>query len=68
MYLLLVDQFAMKATVVWEMDGSKITQKRKQLGQLPIHGGKAIKIPRYSFGVEVFTVVTKNAETRTKWP
>ena len=68
MYLLLVDQFAMKATVLWKMDGSKITKKRKQLGQLPIHGGKAIKIPRYSFGVEVFTVVTKNAETRTKWP
>ena len=32
-------------------------KKRKQLGQLPSHGGKAIKIPRYSFGV--FTFVTK---------
>ena len=53
----------MKATVLWEMDGSKITKKQKQLGQLPSHGGKAIKIPRYSFGVQVFTVVTKNAET-----
>ena len=32
------------------------------------HGGKAIKTPRYSFGVQVFTVVTENAETRTEWP
>ena len=47
----------MKATVLWEIDGSKITKKRKQLGQLPSHGGKAIKISGYSFGV--FTFVTK---------
>ena len=55
----------MKATVLWEMDGCKITKKRKQLGQLPSHGGKAIKIPRYSFGVQVLTVVNKNAEIQT---
>ena len=56
----------MKGTVLWEMDGSKVTKNRKQLGQLPSHGGKAIKISRYSFGIQVFTVVTKNAETRTE--
>ena len=58
----------MKATVLLEIDGSTITKKRKKLGQQPSHGGKAIKIPRYSFGVQVFAVVTKNAETRTEWP
>ena len=34
------------------------------LGQLPGHGGKAIKIPK----ILVFTFVTKNAETQTECP
>ena len=38
----------MKATLLWGIDESKITKKRKLLGQLPTHGSHGVMVAKRS--------------------